>query len=150
MDSDECNANNTIGWQDREWLRGGNAILIEWAEITDSGNSLAVRWLGLCAFTAEARVRSLVGELTSSKLTKKREKKRKEGMNSCFRDIKNICLMKNANGSYLCEGWFCLFIRTFCSFLIFYLTMYYFHCQRKIIHIIKNVTLTAKLCWPCE
>ena len=27
------------------------------------GNSLVVQWLGLCAFTAEAQVRSLIGEL---------------------------------------------------------------------------------------
>ena len=31
------------------------------------GNSLAVQWLGLRAFTAEVRVRSLVGELRSCK-----------------------------------------------------------------------------------
>ena len=32
------------------------------------GNSLAVQWLGLCAYTARALVRSLVTELRSHKL----------------------------------------------------------------------------------
>ena len=44
------------------------------------GNSLAVRWLGLHAFTAVARVQSLVGEIRSHKpqgTAKKKEKKRK-------------------------------------------------------------------------
>ena len=44
-----------------------------------SGHSLAVQWLGLCAFSAVVKVQSLVGELQSCKLhglTKKKKKKK--------------------------------------------------------------------------
>ena len=41
------------------------------------GNSLAVQWLGLGAFTAGAQVQSLVGELRSHKLRGTARKKRK-------------------------------------------------------------------------
>ena len=50
-----------------------------------SGNSLAVQWLGLCAFTARAWVQSLAGELRSCKplrdthgAAKKKKKKRND------------------------------------------------------------------------
>ena len=48
-----------------------------------SGNSLAVQWLGLHAFSALVQVQSLVGKLQSCKLhglTKKKKKKRSVGM----------------------------------------------------------------------
>ena len=40
------------------------------------GNSLAVQWLGLCASTAGAQVRSLVGELRSCKPHGRAKKKK--------------------------------------------------------------------------
>ena len=45
-----------------------------------TGNSLAVQWLGLCAFTAEGWVRFLVWELRSHKLhsTAKNKKQKKK------------------------------------------------------------------------
>ena len=44
------------------------------------GNSLAVQWLGLSAFTAVAQVQSLVGELRSPQAMRcsQKEKKKKE------------------------------------------------------------------------
>ena len=50
----------------------------------NSGNSLAVQWLGLGAFIAGAQVQSLVGELRSHKLRgvereKEREREREGG-----------------------------------------------------------------------
>ena len=47
--------------------------------IENIGNSLAVQWLGLGAFTAGAQVQSLAGELRSQKLhgvAKKRKEKK--------------------------------------------------------------------------
>ena len=41
------------------------------------GNSLVVQWLGLGAFTAGVWVRSLVGELRSCKVRKKKKRKKK-------------------------------------------------------------------------
>ena len=41
------------------------------------GNSLVVRWLGLCSFTARAWVQSLVGELGSYKLFSMTKRQRK-------------------------------------------------------------------------
>ena len=55
------------------------------------GNSLAVQWLGLNAFTATARVQSLVGELRSRNprgTAEKRERKK----------VINACLKKNEKG----------------------------------------------------
>ena len=43
-----------------------------------SGNSLAVQWLGLGAFSAEARVQSPVGELRSHKQHCAAKKKKKK------------------------------------------------------------------------
>ena len=43
-----------------------------------TGNSLAVQWLGLRAFTAEGQVRSLVGELRSHKPSGAAKKKNTE------------------------------------------------------------------------
>ena len=43
-----------------------------------SGHSLAVQWLGLSAFTAMARVQSLVRELKSHKLSGADQKKKKK------------------------------------------------------------------------
>ena len=40
-----------------------------------TGNSLAVQWLELCAFTTEGRIQSLVGKLRSHKLHDMTEKK---------------------------------------------------------------------------
>ena len=47
-------------------------------------NSLAVQWLGLGAFTAMARVQSLVRELTSRKPRSTAKKKKKNSKNSAI------------------------------------------------------------------
>ena len=44
------------------------------------GNSLAVQWLGLGAFTAGAQVQSLLGELRSCKPRSAAKKKRNQSM----------------------------------------------------------------------
>ena len=58
----------------------------------DLGNSLVVQWLGLCAFTARAQVRSLVGELRSRKLhgaaEKKKKKKRQQTWTSAWSSLR--------------------------------------------------------------
>ena len=47
-------------------------------KVNHLGNSLAVQWLGLNAFTAGAWVQSLVGELRSPQATRGKKKKRKD------------------------------------------------------------------------
>ena len=57
-----------------------------------TGNSLVVQWLGLCAFTARAQVQSLVRELRSHKplgAAKKKEKIYKLNMKCKTHNIPN-------------------------------------------------------------
>ena len=55
--------------------------LVAWRRVISGGNSLAVPWLGLGAFTARAQVRSPVGGSKirqEAQCGKKKKKKRKE------------------------------------------------------------------------
>lgn len=76
------------------------------------GNSLVIQWLGVCTFTAEARVQFLVREIGSCKLSGMAEKEKKRELRGLTQShTARKCINLDLNPAYNCVMLFYYILR---------------------------------------